>query len=197
MFSHEALKLAVGRDTVEHAKAHHKSTSLIHKWTEPATDYTDSGAFSPLDRLEILVDTSLRLGNVSRSHSLAPISFLAARFHLAYASTRIGPDRKSPPKLIYYLLQPKPQLACARQQSTWLKQHHNEQDHRHIYPLETFFFLACFLASSSRVACRRARKLPAGGAGAGAGSVAPEKKAANSSRMIWRIRSSGEFMRLP
>lgn len=81
MLSHEALKLAVGRDTVEHAKAHHKSTSLIHKWTEPATDYTDSGAFSPLDRLEIVIETSLKLGHVSRSHSLAPVSFLAQRFN--------------------------------------------------------------------------------------------------------------------
>lgn len=81
MLSHEALKLAVGRDTVAHAKAHHKSTSLIHKWTEPATDYTDSGAFSPLDRLETIIETSLRLGTADRSHSLAPIQYLAQRFN--------------------------------------------------------------------------------------------------------------------
>jgi hypothetical protein len=81
MLSHEALKLAVGRDTVEHAKSHHKSTSLIHKWTEPATDYTDSGAFSPLDRLETIIETSLRIGNVDRAHSLAPIQYLAQRFN--------------------------------------------------------------------------------------------------------------------
>lgn len=81
METFEALKLAVGRDTVAHAKSHRKSTSLIHKWTEPATDYTDSGAFSPLDRLETVIETSLRLGNVPRAHSLAPIQYLAQRFN--------------------------------------------------------------------------------------------------------------------
>jgi len=51
MESHEALKLAVGTDAVKMAKRLGRSSSLVHKWCEPSTDFSDSGALNPLDRL--------------------------------------------------------------------------------------------------------------------------------------------------
>lgn len=81
MKSFEALELAVGKKAAEFAKRLRLSTSLIHKWTEPSTDYTDSGALNPLDRVEYIIETSLSLGN-SRADALAPMQYLSERFSL-------------------------------------------------------------------------------------------------------------------
>lgn len=81
MKSFEAIGMTVGRDRVEHAKALHKSVHLISKWTEPSTDFTDSGTFNPLDRIETMIETALKIGNVSRPHALAPLYYLAGRFN--------------------------------------------------------------------------------------------------------------------
>lgn len=81
MKSFEALELAVGKKGPEFAKRLRLSTSLIHKWTEPSTDYTDSGALNPLDRVEHIVETSLSLGN-SKDDAFAPIQYLTERFGL-------------------------------------------------------------------------------------------------------------------
>jgi hypothetical protein len=83
MKSYEAMGLCVGRDRVVHAKALHKSVHLVSKWTEPAVDFTDSGTFNPLDRLEVVMDTALRLGTVDHAHALAPLFYLAQRFDCA------------------------------------------------------------------------------------------------------------------
>lgn len=81
MKSFEAMGMAIGRDRVEHAKALHKSVHLISKWTEPSTDFTDSGTFNPLDRIETIIETALKVGNVAPSHALAPLYYLAGRFN--------------------------------------------------------------------------------------------------------------------
>ena len=79
MKSYDALNRAINRQTVEHARRLHVSTSLIHKWQEPSTDFTDSGAFNPLDRIETVIETAIALG-MPPEDALAPIYFLAERF---------------------------------------------------------------------------------------------------------------------
>lgn len=79
MKSYEALNRAISRQTVEHARRLHVSTSLVHKWQEPSTDFTDSGAYNPLDRIETIIETALSLG-VKPEDALAPIYYLAERF---------------------------------------------------------------------------------------------------------------------
>jgi hypothetical protein len=81
MKSFEAIQRAIQGKTVEHAKRLGKSTSLINKWQEPSNDYTDSGAYNPLDRIEAIVDTAMALG-VSRDEALAPVYWLNHRFGL-------------------------------------------------------------------------------------------------------------------
>lgn len=82
MKSYEAIQKAVDGKTIEHAKALHKSTSLVHKWQEPSADYTDSGSHNPLDRIETIIRTSLSLGN-QPDIAFAPIQYLAEQFNLA------------------------------------------------------------------------------------------------------------------
>lgn len=81
MRSHEALQAAISGKTVEHARKLGLSTGLINKWQEPHTDYTDSGAYNPLDRIETIIETSLALGNPPE-RAFAPINYLAERFGL-------------------------------------------------------------------------------------------------------------------
>lgn len=79
MKSHEAIQKAINGKTVEHAKRLGKSISLLSKWQEPNVDYTDSGAYNPLDRIEAIVETSLNHGN-SFEAATAPIKYLEERF---------------------------------------------------------------------------------------------------------------------
>ena len=81
MKSYEALQAAIDRNTIEHARALHKSASLVHKYQEPALDWTDSGSHNPLDRIETIIQTSLNLGTPA-GKALAPIQYLAERFGL-------------------------------------------------------------------------------------------------------------------
>lgn len=80
MKSYEAIQSAVNGKTVEHAKKLHCSTSLVNKWQEPSTDYTDSGAFNPLDRLETIIETSLSL-KTAKQNAFAPLQYLGQRFN--------------------------------------------------------------------------------------------------------------------
>jgi hypothetical protein len=80
MNSYEAIQRAIAGKTVLQAKELHLSTSTVNKWQEPTSDYTDSGAFNPLDRVEKIIETSLKL-QISREDALAPIQFLASRFN--------------------------------------------------------------------------------------------------------------------
>lgn len=79
MKSYEAIEAAVNGKTNEHAKALRRSSSLVHKWTEPSADYSDSGSLSPLDRIETIIQTSLNLGTHPDS-AHAPIQYLEERF---------------------------------------------------------------------------------------------------------------------
>lgn len=89
MKSHEALRQAIAGKTVEHAKRLGLSTGLLHKWQEPSTDWSDSGAYNPLDRIEALMQEAERLGQrPDQAH--APLLWLAAQFR--YVCIRIGSD---------------------------------------------------------------------------------------------------------
>jgi hypothetical protein len=91
MESYEALQKAIAGRTMEHAKRLGKSTSLLTKWQEPHTDFTDSGAYNPLDRIEAIVDTAIQLG-VPRESALAPVHWVNHRFGLVCFDM---PDTKS------------------------------------------------------------------------------------------------------
>lgn len=79
MESHEAMRRAVGRDAVKVAKRLGRSSSMVHKWCEPAADFTDSGAFNPLDRIEGTIEVALKEDRKS-ADAFAPIYYLAQRF---------------------------------------------------------------------------------------------------------------------
>ncbi len=91
MQSHEAIQTAIGGKTVEHAKALHLSSSAVHKWQEPSTDFTDSGSLNPLDRVETIIQTSLNLDS-SIDKAIAPVQYLAERFGLIVLSLPKIPD---------------------------------------------------------------------------------------------------------
>lgn len=79
MKSHEAIRRMVGGYHEEIAKAIHRSANLVYRWTLPALDYTDSGAFNDLDRVENGMRRALELG-VPQVDALAPVHYLANRF---------------------------------------------------------------------------------------------------------------------
>lgn len=79
MHSHAAIQAAVNGKSLFHAKRLGVSLSLVSKWQEPSTDFTDSGAYNPLDRLETIIETSLSLGN-GPERAYAPAYYLAQRF---------------------------------------------------------------------------------------------------------------------
>lgn len=79
MRSYDAIRLMVGGHPEEIAKAIHRSANLVYRWTLPINDYSESGAFNDLDRLEQGMRRSLELG-VSQSDALAPIHYLAHAF---------------------------------------------------------------------------------------------------------------------
>ena len=79
MDAHDAIKQAVDGHYEEIAKAIGRSANLVHRWTLPVTDFSESGAYSDLDRLEALMEKSLALGTPV-SKALAPIYRLSSRF---------------------------------------------------------------------------------------------------------------------
>jgi hypothetical protein len=81
MKSYEALNNAIGKNTKEHAKALHVSSALVYKWQEPSTDFEDSGAYNPLDRLETIIQSALNLG-ASPDDAFSPVYYLAEQFNL-------------------------------------------------------------------------------------------------------------------
>ncbi len=81
MESWEAMACAINGKTKDVAKALHLTTALIYKWQEPSADFTDSGAFNPLDRLETIIQESLSQGTPT-AKAYAPIHYLAQKFHL-------------------------------------------------------------------------------------------------------------------
>ena len=85
MHSHESIQTAINGKTIEHAKALHLSPSTLHKWQEPCADFTDSGCYNPLDRIETIVETSISHGT-SLDKALAPVQYLNERFGLVVLS---------------------------------------------------------------------------------------------------------------
>jgi hypothetical protein len=81
--SYEAIRKAVQGDAVDHAKSLGLHTRTIYKWTEPTVDFSDSGALNPLDRIETIITTAIRLSQPVEN-AQAPIFYLAARFGGAY-----------------------------------------------------------------------------------------------------------------
>lgn len=79
MKSHEAIQSAVAGKTIEHAKRLRLGTSVLYKWQEPSTDFTDSGSLNPIDRIETIVETAISLGTC-REKAIAPIQYLNERF---------------------------------------------------------------------------------------------------------------------
>lgn len=88
MKSYEAFQAAIRGKTVEFARKLGLSTPLIHKWQEPSTDFTDSGALNPLDRIETVIEEAQRQGNPD---AFAPVHYLAERFGLVIIGDVNGP----------------------------------------------------------------------------------------------------------
>jgi len=72
MENHEALQVAIAGETREHAKRLGLSMSSVNKWQEPAVDFSDSGSYNPLDRIDTIVNTALDL-NIPKEKALMPI----------------------------------------------------------------------------------------------------------------------------
>ena len=79
METDRALKRAIKDKAGEFARALGVSSSMIYKWTEPHTDYTDSGAYNPLDRLIGIIEKSLALGTPA-DDAFAPVQCVAEHF---------------------------------------------------------------------------------------------------------------------
>lgn len=88
MKSYEAIQKAIAGKTVDFARKLGVSTSLVNKWQEPSTDFTDSGALNPLDRIETIIEESQRQKNAD---AFAPLHYLAERFGLVIIGEVKGP----------------------------------------------------------------------------------------------------------
>lgn len=83
MKTYEVMKKMIGPYFQEMARRLRLSGRTIYRWTEPTDDYSDSGAYSPLDRLEELIDEAKRLGQPPEC-SFAPVIYLVHRFGGVY-----------------------------------------------------------------------------------------------------------------
>jgi hypothetical protein len=72
MENHEALKVAIAGESREHAKRLGLSTISVNKWQEPHVDFSDSGSYNPLDRIDTIVNTALDL-KIPKEKALMPI----------------------------------------------------------------------------------------------------------------------------
>lgn len=83
MKTHEAMKKAIQGDAIEHAKALRLNVRSVYRFCEPTTDFSDSGALNPLDRLETVIATSMAMGHPAED-AQAPLVYLAQRFNGTY-----------------------------------------------------------------------------------------------------------------
>ena len=81
MQSHEAIHKAIRGKTVEFAKRLGLSSVLLNKWQEPTADWSDSGAFNPLDRIETIIEKALEEGH-NHDDAFSPLYYLAEKFGL-------------------------------------------------------------------------------------------------------------------
>lgn len=63
METYLSLKKCINGDTVGTAKELGLSTITVNKWQEPHTDFTDSGSYNPLDRINTIIHRSVRKKN--------------------------------------------------------------------------------------------------------------------------------------
>jgi hypothetical protein len=73
MKTFEALQKAINGNTAYHAKRLGLSAPMLHKWQEPHMDWSDSGAYNPLDRIEAIIEIARSLGT---EEALAPVYYL-------------------------------------------------------------------------------------------------------------------------
>lgn len=83
MQSHEVIQKSINGKSLAHAKRLGVSLSLVSKWQEPSLDFSDSGAYNPLDRIKTIMDGSKADGN-GPERFLAPLHWLAREYrHIA------------------------------------------------------------------------------------------------------------------
>ena len=70
------MRQLVGGDSIAAAKRLGRSSSLIQKWCEPNTDFSDSGAYNPLDRISGMMEVAEQKGKTSLE-ILAPVRYLS------------------------------------------------------------------------------------------------------------------------
>ena len=75
--SYEIIQDTILRDGEEVARNCGLSISLIRKWKEPNGDYTDSGAYNPLDRIVCIIET---IKKIAPERAFLPLKWLAEHF---------------------------------------------------------------------------------------------------------------------
>ena len=93
----KALNELFDGNVIEYARDLGLSTKTLYRWQEPTTDFTDSGAYNPLDRLITMSATALRLGK-SRKHALTLLRCHADNLH--QATVDIQPTMRSPKEIM-------------------------------------------------------------------------------------------------
>jgi hypothetical protein len=63
METYLSLKKCINGNTVGTAKELGLKTITVNKWQEPHTDFTDSGSYNPLDRINTIIHHSVREKN--------------------------------------------------------------------------------------------------------------------------------------
>jgi hypothetical protein len=81
MESWEALDMAIGKRSKAIAKRLRCSQELVYRWQQPMNDFSQSGAYNPLDRIEAVVSEAQIQG--AGDDALLPLHYLARRFNQA------------------------------------------------------------------------------------------------------------------
>ncbi|MCD6527031.1 MAG: hypothetical protein J7K75_08600 [Desulfuromonas sp.] len=80
MESWEALDRCIDKKTQAVAKRLGVSKELVYRWQQSVHDYSQSGAYNPLDRIEAIVSEMQEQG--AGDEALLPLSYLAERFNV-------------------------------------------------------------------------------------------------------------------
>jgi len=99
--SYEALNLAIGRHSGEVAKALGRSRNLVYRWQEPSGDWSDSGAWNPLDRLEAVIKTAIECGQ--GDDAFEPVRWLCERF--GFVAVKLPASGQADLKILRALLE--------------------------------------------------------------------------------------------
>jgi len=77
--SWEAEKAVIDGDVVGVARAFRVTTSMVYKWQEANTDFTDSGTINHIDKIDMLIDMAIARGS-SPQNCFAPLYHFANRY---------------------------------------------------------------------------------------------------------------------